>query len=242
MKSVARYADCRLLHLSCQHVGAACPHHHPCPQLTHHHPGRIATRNNTMLGTNYWNTSRSRAAATSKIQQCLKEEEQCKDGTDVPCRTGRHPHVHGVVTDRCSYPREIGEGAHGSKQSVLLERMARLVAVSDVVHSFSSDQPRLRVDGRLSNRNVHEDRGESGRARLEQLVKRVGRHADGCPPPAAAAASSRVSPAPTSAKPSLASFSTRSPASWRHHDGARPRCCATHWEEDSSTPNACGPH
>ena len=121
-----------------------------------------------------------------------------QDGTAVPFRTGRHPHVHGVVTDRRSNPGEIGEGAHGSKQSVLLERMARLVAVSDVVHSFSSDQPRLRVDGRLSNRNVHEDRGESGRARLEQLVKRVGRHADGCPPPAAAAATSRVSPAPTS--------------------------------------------
>ena len=134
-----------------------------------------------------------------------------QDGTDVPFRTGRHLHVHGVVTDRYSNPGEIGEGAHGSKHGVLLERMARLVAVSDVVHSFSSDQPRLRVDGRLSNRNVHEDRGESGRARLEQLVKRVGRHADGCPPPAAAAATSRVSPASTSAKPSLASFATRAP-------------------------------
>ena len=165
-----------------------------------------------------------------------------QDGTAVPFRTGHHPHVHGVVTDRRSNPGEIGEGAHGSKQSVLLERMARLVAVSDVVHSFSSDQPRLWVDGRLSNRNVHEDRGERGRARLEQLVKRVGRHADGCHPPAAAAATSRVSPAPTSAKPSLAAFATRSAASWRHHDGARPRCCASRHGRGLSTPNACGPH
>ena len=45
--------------------------------------------------------------------------------------------------------------------------MARLVAASVVVHSFSSDQLGLRVGGLLSNRNV-----SSGRARLEQLVCR----------------------------------------------------------------------
>ena len=32
VKRVERYADCRLLHLSCQHVRSACPHHNPRPQ------------------------------------------------------------------------------------------------------------------------------------------------------------------------------------------------------------------
>ena len=55
----------------------------------------------------------------------------------------------------------------------------------------------------------------SGRARLEQLVKRGGRHADVCPPHAAVAAKN-----------------PQSAASWRHHDGPRLRCCAPD-EEDS---------
>ena len=76
-------------------------------------------------------------------------------------------------------------------------------------------------------RNVHEGREESGRARLVQLVKRVVRHVDcGLPHAAAVAPNFPVSPVSTSAKPSLAAFATRSAASWRHHDGARPRCCA----------------
>ena len=54
-----------------------------------------------------------------------------QDGTDVPLRTGRHLHVHGVVTGRGSNPGENGTGAHGSKQGFLLERRARLVAASD---------------------------------------------------------------------------------------------------------------
>ena len=55
---------------------------------------------------------------------------------------------------------------------------------------------------------------ESGRARFEQLVKRVGRHADGCLPRAAVAATnSTVSPVSTSWKPSLAAFATQSAAS-----------------------------
>ena len=56
---------------------------------------------------------------------------------------------------------EIGTGAHGSKQGFLLERRARLVAASDVAQSFSSVQPGPRVGGRLSNRSVHQGRGES---------------------------------------------------------------------------------
>ena len=39
-----------------------------------------------------------------------------QDCTDVPFRTGRHPHVHGVVTDRGTNPGEIGTGARGSWQ------------------------------------------------------------------------------------------------------------------------------
>ena len=68
--------------------------------------------------------------SSPKIQRCLKEE-------DVPFRTGRHLHVHGVVTGRGSNPGEIGKGAHDCKQGFLLERRALLVAASDVVHSFS---------------------------------------------------------------------------------------------------------
>ena len=70
------------------------------------------------------------------------------------------------MIDKGSNPGEIATRAHGSKQGFLLERRARLVAASVIVHSFCSDQPRLRVDGLLSNR-------------LEKLVRRVGGHADG---------------------------------------------------------------
>ena len=83
-----------------------------------------------------------------------------QDCSDVPFRIGRHLHVRGELTDRGSNPGEIGTGAHDSKQGFLLERRARLEAASEVVRSFSSDQPRLRVDGRLSNRNVLGKAGE----------------------------------------------------------------------------------
>ena len=76
-----------------------------------------------MLGTTYWNSSRSKRGSSPKIQQCLEEE-------DV---------IHMSMS-----------GDRGSKQGFLLERRARLVAASEVVHSFTSDQPRLRVAGRLS--------------------------------------------------------------------------------------------
>ena len=176
-------------------------------------------RNSTMLGTNYWNSSRSREP---KDTPTLERGGAMDDHTDVPLRTGPHLHFRGMVTDMGSNPGENGTSAHCRKHGFLVERRARLVAASDVVHSFSSDQPRLRVDGRLSNRNVDEGRGESG---LEQLVKRVGRHADGCHPHAAAAATNSISPALTSVEPSLAASAMRSAAAWRHHDATRPRCC-----------------
>lgn len=67
---------------------------------------------------------------------------------------------------------------------------------SSIPLSFSSDQLRLRVGGLLSNRNVSEGRGEGGRAPLEQLVKRVVQHVDGCLPHAADVATNyQVSPA-----------------------------------------------
>ena len=34
--------------------------------------------------------------SSPKIQQCLKEGGAMQDCTDVPFRTGRHLHVHGV--------------------------------------------------------------------------------------------------------------------------------------------------
>ena len=64
-----------------------------------------------MLGTIYWNSSRS-------LQQPKKQQPgrggAVQDCTDVPFRTGRHLHVHGVVTDRGSNPGEIETCAHGS--------------------------------------------------------------------------------------------------------------------------------
>ena len=58
-----------------------------------------------------------------------------------------------------------------AKQGILLVRIARLVAAS-VVHSFSSDQLRLRVGGLLSSRNVSEGRGELS-SRMRQLSQRI---------------------------------------------------------------------
>ena len=69
VKRVARYADCCLLHLNCQHVGSTCPQHLYVKYkhgLAYHHPGRPAMRvrrNRTMSGTAVWDSSRSRAAA-----------------------------------------------------------------------------------------------------------------------------------------------------------------------------------
>ena len=45
----------------------------------------------------------------------------------------------------------------------------------------------------LSNRNVSEGREKSGRARLEQLVRRVARHVDCCLPHAAVTATNFAS-------------------------------------------------
>ena len=80
--------------------------------------------------------------SSQNIQQYLKEEELCKS----------------ALTSRRSNPGEIGVGAHGSQQGILLERRARLVAVSVVVHSFSSDELREtylkageKVDGLVSS-------------------------------------------------------------------------------------------
>ena len=56
------------------------------------------------------------------------------------------------------------------------------------------------LTGRLSNRSGLEGRGGSGRAHIEQLVKRVGRHADGCFPHAAVAASNAQSHLPQPAR------------------------------------------
>ena len=84
-----------------------------------------------------------------------------------------------------------------------------------------------------TDRETYEGRGESGRARLEQLLNRAGRHADGCHPHAAAAATkSTVSPVLTSANPPLAAFATPFAGLWRHHDGGRPRCRALDREGD----------
>ena len=121
-----------------------------------------------------------------------------QDGTDVPFRTGRHLHVHGAVTNRGQTLEKMEQVRMAASKGLCWnEGRGWWQRRMSCTAGFSLDHPRLRVDGRVSNRNVHEGK-ESGRARLEQLVKRVGRHADG------------VSPASTSAKPSLAAFATRS--------------------------------
>ena len=143
--------------------------------------------------------------SSPKIQQCLKRGGALQERTDVPFDTGRYLHVHGVVTNRSTTPGEIGAGAHGSKQGILLQRMAKL-------RWSCTGSPQTNCDSvladSLSNRNVSEGRG----------------HVDCCLPHVAVVATnfpvSPVSPVSTSAKPSLAAFATRSAASWRHHDGA----------------------
>ena len=148
--------------------------------------------------------------SSPEIPQCPKEALTHHFALDV------------IYPDRGSNPGEIGNDAHDIKQGFLLARRARLVTASEVVHSFSSDKPRLRVDGR---RSAPEGKGDSGRARIEQIVKRVGPHAGGSPPCAAVAMKARVSTDLHQRETVPSRFcdavgGIMAPPRWR------PRCCA----------------
>ena len=126
----ARYADCCLVHLSCQHVGSTCPLLHLCAQLA---PGQ-----------------------QPKDTAMLKSEGgSMQDGTDVPLRIGRYLYVHGVVTNRGSN-LEKSERVRTTASTKFFRSVWRGWCRHPVVlHSFSTDQPRLRVCSFLSISDVH---------------------------------------------------------------------------------------
>ena len=156
-------------------------------------------------------------------QQCLTEEKLCK--TALTCHFASDV-IYMPMEWRPKEDQTLGK--RNTQQARFSAATKGEAGGSVGCRAQLLLRPRLGVDGRQSNRNVHEGRRESGWARLEQLVNRAERHAEGCRPHAAASAkNSRVSPASPSPNPSLAAFAARSAASWRHHDGASPRCCAS---------------
>ena len=141
---------------------------------------------------------------------------------DVPFRTGRHLHVHGVVTDRGSIPGEFGTGADDSKQVFLLEgracwrQLRRSCAASLQTNRDSVWTDASAIETYLKGRGESSSRAICETCRTNTLMLS----------PACGSCRTELHSLTSINQRDSAAFAARSEASWWHHDGAMLPCCA----------------